>query len=335
MRPHALLTLAFFLAAGPGLPAQELKERGAFTGHKFGVQRVALSPDGKVLAAGGGDTRGGELKLWDVEAGKELGPLPGYSDSLYALAFSSDGKLLASGDSSYRVTLWDVNDRKGVATFKVREYAHALSFSPDGKTLVVAGDREVKLWDVAARRELASFKRIVGVWATAFSRDLKTLASPNYQEIDLWDVAEGKERLVLSEHRGAVHCLAFSADGKTLAAASDFTVGEFQRQGQVKLWDVATGKERVTFPGQFGGAMGLALSPDGKTLALLEYRSLDADVELKVLDASTGRVRLTHQWPKRTSLFLAFTADGKLFVMGGSGENTVRLWEVVSPTEER
>src|SRR5262249_17385605 len=294
MRPHAL-ALALLLAAGPGLPAQELKERGAFTGYKFGVQRVAISPDGKILAAGGGDTRGGELRLWDVEAGKELGPLPGYSNSLYALAFSSDGKLLASGDVSYRVTVWDVNRRTARPTFKSSEWAHALACSPDGEALAAGWALWVTCWDVAGRGEGASFKRTVGAWSMTFSRDLKTLASPNYQEIDLWDVDAGKERLVLSEHRGQVNAMAFSADGKTLAAASAVNEGDFHFRGQVKLWAATTGKERATLPGQFGQARDLALSPDGRTLALLEKTDLDADVALKVLDASTGRVRLTHQ----------------------------------------
>src|SRR5262249_19000559 len=59
----------------------------------------------------------------------------------------------------------------------------------------------------------------------------------------LWDVATLKERAVLRDPAlpGAVHALAFSPDGKTLAAGT--FVGDFKR-GTVVLWDTATLKPR-------------------------------------------------------------------------------------------
>jgi WD40 repeat protein len=70
------------LTSVPGAPAQELKERATFKGHRFRIDRAVLSPDGKILAAGGGDTRGVELKLWDAASGEEIASLPGCTDSL-------------------------------------------------------------------------------------------------------------------------------------------------------------------------------------------------------------------------------------------------------------
>jgi WD40 repeat protein len=183
------------------------------------------------------------------------------------------------------------------------------------------------LWDVAGGNALASFKRVVGAYRMAFSPDLRTLASPNYQEIDLWDVASGKERLVLSEHRGAVRCVAFSPDGKTLVAASAVNEGDSRYRGEVKVWDVAGGKEMAALKGQFGEVVNLALSPDGKALALLDRPSLDADVELRLLELTTGRTGLSHRFTPRSFLIPLFASDGRLFVAEATAGNAVKLWE--------
>jgi WD40 repeat protein len=327
-----VLPFLFLLVLGAAGSAQELKERALFKGHTFSVNQVALSPDGKVVATGGGDTRGGELKLWDVTSAKEIAALAGYSDSLYALAFSPDGKLLASGNGNGKAQLWDMAAHKQRATLQVsrQEAPHALAFSQDGKTLAMAGNRGVQLWDVATGKELISFKRTVKAWKMAFSRDLRTLASPNYPEIDLWDVATGKIGLILSEHRGTVRCVAFSSDDTILASASVWNTNDFHYEGQVKLWDAATGKEKATFQGQFGEILSLALSPDGKTILLADRKVLDTEIKLKLLDVPTGEVRVIYTVPPRERFPLfsfMFLADGRRFVLQ-SLDKMVKLWEV-------
>jgi WD40 repeat protein len=328
--PRTILVILLLLAAKSELRGQELKELATFKTHFFGPQKIAISADGKLLAAGGGDTRGGELNLWDLQNGKEIGSFPGYTNSLYALAFSPDGKLLASGDIEHRVMLWDVSARKALATFKGHtDWVHAVQFSPDGRTLASAGRKEVKLWDVASGKELASFTRIVEAWSMAFSQDLKTLASPNYQEIDLWDVTAGKERIILSEQRGHVRRVAFRADGKILAASSAVNLGKFHYQGQIKLWDTVTGKEVAILKGPFGEIYDLAISPDGDILALVEQKELHGKAELAVLELNSGRTSYRHKWPKPWFISLQFSPAGKLRAIGTMDTN-VKVWEVTT-----
>jgi WD40 repeat protein len=325
------------LVTVPVASAQELTERGTFKGHKFRIDRAALSPDGKVLAAGGGDGRGGELKLWDAAAGKEIASLPGYTNSLYSLAFSADGKRLVSG-SQGPVQVWDVNARKEIASFKdPRSPAYVLAVNRDGTTVAATGSRQVKLWDVASGKEVASFRHHVelsGARGAAFNSDLTTLAAGNSEEIDLWDTATAKEKATLAEHRGVVLCMVWSADGKTLIASSSRSEQrDYRWKGDVKVWDVASGKERATLPGTFGRVYVMAVSPDGKTLALLDFAEPDVGTDLKVVDVDTGRQRLLSPPPACSFLSPHFTTAGKLLVAGTSGDD-LRLWEVSLPKRD-
>jgi WD40 repeat protein len=314
------------------LTAQELKECSAFKGNKFPVDRAVLSPDGKVLAAGGGNTTGGDLRLWDATTGQEIGSLSGYTNSLYTLAFSPDGKYLASGGLG-PVQVWDVSTQKEIAAFKdLHEWVRLVSFGRDGKKLAASGSRMVWLWDVSSGKELGSFRlRIAAYGGVGFDPNLTTIAAPNYQEIDLWDTATGKETATLSEHRGEVRCLAYSADGKTLLATSTrYYDRRFTWQGDVKLWDVHTSRKRTSFDKGFGNIIAATLSPDGKTIGLLDSPEWHADPNLKLLEVATGQERVITAPPRTSFRSLQFTTDGKLFVVGDSSDG-LRLWEVKLP----
>ncbi|MFN0066443.1 MAG: c-type cytochrome domain-containing protein, partial [Limisphaerales bacterium] len=73
------------------------------------VLAVAFSPDGRLLATGGGEpSRSGSIELWEVETGRLLARAPNlHSDTVTALAFSPDGRLLASGGADRFARLSD------------------------------------------------------------------------------------------------------------------------------------------------------------------------------------------------------------------------------------
>jgi WD40 repeat protein len=174
------------------------KETARLAGHSGIVFRIAYSPNGKLLASASADRT---VKLWDVAAGKEVASYQ-HEAVPCCLAFSPDGKTLAVGTdlagheklTSGQVHLWDVETgkRRGVFAAHFQERVAALAYSPDGKMLATAGDRNtICLWDAASRERRALLgvpkQRIA---ALAFSPDGKTLASGGFDKrVRLWEVA--------------------------------------------------------------------------------------------------------------------------------------------------
>src|SRR5262249_13530633 len=141
----------------------------------------------------------------------------------------------------------------------------------------------LRLWDVASGRERRRWHpaRDESYGRPILSLDGRTVAvgvqrfdattSKRELFIDLWDAAApGEHRPRIAGEWARLGDLAFSIDGKLLAAAS--TDAEILRgntligPGKVstRLWELSTGQERARFP--FAGP--IAFSPDGKWLAI-------------------------------------------------------------------
>jgi WD40 repeat protein len=225
-----------------------------------------------------------------------------------------------------------------------------VAVSSDGKTLASGGsDKTVRMWDPAGGKERLVLKgHTAAVRRVAFSPDGKLLASGTGGfddkgklapgEVKLWEVAGGKLKTNLKGTGGPVNALAFSPDGKLLAAASSARDAEDTTRGEIKLWEVATGKERAVLKQPIGGeVVGLAFTPDGKTIVAASRRK-----GLHLWDVDKGMPMGGFINLERTVHCLALAPDGKTAAVGlgdrDEEKNTpcpgeVLLWDLAAGKE--
>nr|MDT0659005.1 Hsp70 family protein [Micromonospora sp. DSM 115978] len=275
-------------AAGPS-PTPSLRPV-IDTGHST-VLGLAFGPDGRSLATAGGNDH--NARIWDGTTGELVTVFPGDS-VVSAVAFSPDGTLLATDSTIWTVataakthslkgshygvtfnregTLLAVAGgyapNEGVRLFEpstgrlVRslsdDYASAVAFSPDGRSLAAAAGYlgTLTLLDVATGRQLQVYTG--GGGAPAFSPDGRLIASGGATELHVWEVATARPVLSL-QAGGGLRLPVFNPDGTLLAAAGDDL--------KVRLYDAGTGELVTEFAGHTDDVTGLAFSPDGTHLA--------------------------------------------------------------------
>jgi WD40 repeat protein/tRNA A-37 threonylcarbamoyl transferase component Bud32 len=292
-----------------------------------GYRALALSPDGRAAAIGLDDG----IELIDVRTGAVQRSRGTLASNPIWLLFSPDGKTVVSTSRDGTVTLWDA----GAVTPRELLRGHSASawqpvFSPDGETLYTASsDGTAIAWDVSRKRRFGrpfTFTHDQGPWEWPdrhpgrFSPDGRLIAvGLNDRGIRLWDA----RRLIpagapLAFTGGEVTALAFSTDGRTLAAVT--------QNGLATIWDLESRSLRHG-PFQVASyAVGVSISADGRMLATaggegVALWDLATGARLgRIGDGrNTGDVAFSPTEP-----LVAFVVDGYLQSGGGDAE----IWDV-------
>ena len=342
--------------------------------HGAGFVRVFFAPDGKTLV-----TARGEVRTWDAATGRLLRSFDAGGE---VVPSPDGGTLFAAGLGFLRAIDGSTGRELRRVAFDPSISPDRLAVSPDGKALAVllAFRRQLRQQKDLSILVLLDADTLVVRWRIekdhpyagelAFSVDGRVLAiagpaegartfnmmGPKASTIRLLDVAGGAEVRRIPVEGFGVGSLAFSPDGRTLAAG----VGD----RTIRLYDPATGRERLPRLGReravppspegngdlkgYGATKGfeetkarepscLAFSPDGKMLAsgpedLGYYGGLVDVPPITLWDVAAAREVRRFAGHPRGITSLAFSPDGKTLASAG-GEDMARIWDVATGRE--
>lgn len=250
---------------------------------------VALSPDGRTLAAAGsrGNPPDGSTPLTKVDKGT--------------------------------VRLWDVSTRKPLGDLPV-PYSSSVTFAPDGKTVTVVGADGVGVWNVQTRQRMRlvpfppAFSYLPnaasGSNTAVVSPDAGTVAFGQAGGLQVWDLTTGRQRPPISTKAPKV---ALTPDGRTAATWDEKTV---------RLWNTVTGRALGTrIP--LKTARQLMFTPDGKTLLIgTDMWDVATGARAGSINAGTADETLAGAFANKETL-VTVSGDGS-----SQKKNTVRLWDV-------
>jgi WD40 repeat protein len=244
------------------------------------------------------------LSIWTFPDGKFVRTVGGKP-----VAISANWSLLAVEGS-----LIDLNS--GATLLKTPNLVRGrpACFTPDSRHLVMAltswvkhrGPKQIKVISTRDTSEVSSFCSRYTT-ALAVSPDNTTLASGHWDNVTLWNLGTGERTALLRGFDRYVYGLAFSADGRLLAAGTD--------TGFLQLWEVATHRHLWSLQVGWGYVSNPAFSPDGRVVAAGTY----ADGTLSLVDVSTGKAVSQI----RVSMFgcgsVSFSPDGRYLIVPSNG----------------
>jgi serine/threonine protein kinase/WD40 repeat protein len=322
---------------------------------EFTYWTVAISPNGRTLAAGSSD---GVLTLWDRDAREPLAALAATAGArdLWSVAFTDDDTLWTN-DGRNGLRKWNVSDRNkprptAAPAPVVRDSAdvHVVVAGPDG-TKLYTGDRDatVREWDAATGKAVREWKLMGWITDVAVSPDGARLAVTGPLGAWVFDLTTGQGLFDLGLAGTYGNGIAFAPKRPYLVT----TDGD----GNVRFWHRDTGQPvgipmrlagDVTRPrfrpdsDQFavpaGGAVflsglpdppgdlfvrgsgsrvrGLAFAPDGARLAVAD------EFGLTVAEAHTGKALVSYPRLPLAPLSVALDPGGALV---GTREGFTRI----------
>jgi WD40 repeat protein len=212
---------------------------------------TGLACSGTTLVSGGYD---GRLIWWNVESRSKIRDVPAHARWIRRVAATPDGNIIASVADDMVCRLWDVSSSRLI--HELRGHAEltpshfpsmlfAVAISPDGRRLAT-GDKvgHIVVWDLESGRSLA------------------TLEAP---ELYTWDPIQRRHSI------GGIRSLAFSADGKSLAAGGSGKISNIDHldgKAVVEVFDWQKGERTHSFASdKFKGLVeNLSFHPQGDWL---------------------------------------------------------------------
>ena len=275
------------------------------------VSCVAVSPDGRWVAAGGYDD---EVVVYDAQSLNPVATLKGHTHDVRAVAFSSDSQLLASGGRDKNIRIWNV---PGFELTGVREghtdTVRALTWTTDGQLISAGSDRRILTWD---SKGVIIHERIdfEGIHSLAFSPGGVKIPVPSA-------TATHANSNFSVDYRTTTAADSSSTDHQNLITLKGDELLAFgMNHGALRLVHRPT--DTVFFEAQHHGVQlnSLAFSPDGRTLAVG-----GSNETVYLCHVATRRNVLTFDQLGSSVHRVIFSPDGTQ-LLAALHDGTIRIW---------
>ena len=301
---------------------QQARVLGGFSNE---VTCVAFSPDGRWVAAGGGNL----VQKWNATNFALVSTFRHDSKAVVnSIAFAPDGSSIWVGESKGQIRVWLDGLAKPIGEItRGTGWVHMAVPAGAVGTLAI-GERDgteggargaVALYsfmDLLARNERGNLLPKSGGLA-AFSRDAQwLLTGGGHDPVHLHNLKTGDSRPVPG-WTGLLIALALAPDGARAATSPSNGYG-------IGLYDFSVQPPAVTSVSLSWRCRALAFSPDGGTLAAASY-----DHTVRLLNANHGYLMKRFDGHTDQVTALAFAPDGKTLASAGK-DGTVRLWDLVA-----
>ena len=264
--------------------------------------------------------------VWNSFTGELMNEVRMDGENIGAVAFSPDGNHLVAGSHEGNVcffTLSEVTDPR--LSWDRRGRITALAFTPDGKTLAWSSydgwSAHLLNWDSEWGETVLYQKGSGQLFTLRISPDGRTVAmAGSGPEILLHDIATSANPVRLPHgDRQAVQCLAFSPDGRTLAAALS---------ASVQLWDMETHALLDEWKDHDDVVTGVTISPDGSRLLTCSWDHTARLYEFDLVGGKRGPLVGCYDWNIGRLFDVAISPDSTLAIAGGDEGDYLVAWDV-------
>ncbi len=287
---------------------------------------VTAAPDGTQF----GGIRQGKTYLGNTEAPGRVSELPILGTNNNCLLFSPDGRALYAGTETGVVQVWSVAGRALLRCVRCRpEPVLELLQDRAGRRLVVRQSKRafvwppyhVGVWDTHDwQPQATSLELSANEFSPAVSPDGGWFATGRYGGPVRLRSLSGPCRTNELAFTGQINGLAFSPDGRLLAAAT--------QAGVVRVWDLPTCQEVKELRARSQALFAITFSPDSRRLATAG----EGKEAIKLWDVATWQELITLERPGESLRQLAFSAHGNRLIARNS-QGDVLTWRVPSLVE--